>query len=51
MASNMWALIVSAVYSMAAHVVAYKMIFTMKENFIKAGMFGKDLNKTSEEKV
>ena len=40
-------------FSVAAFVVAYRVIGsrTMQDLFIRAGLFGKDLNKTSEQKV
>ena len=40
-------------FSVAAFLVAHKLIGsqTMQELFIRAGLFGKDLNKTSEQKV
>lgn len=44
-------LLVAVVYSFLAHFVCYKLIISMKEMFIRKGMFGKDLNKTSEDKM
>ncbi len=39
--------------SVAAYFLAYKLIGSesVKQSFIKAKLFGKDLNKTSEDKV
>ena len=44
---------VNLAFSLAAFAAADKMIRsqTMRKLFLKAGLFGKDLNKTSDERV
>ena len=44
-------LLLAVIYSVVAHVSCYKLIHNTKDMFIRASMFGKDLNKTSEEKM
>ena len=51
MSEATWTVSMSVFYSLIAHFLCYRVIENMKDVFIKAGMFGKDLNKTSEEKV
>ena len=47
------ALVVNAVFSGVAFLTADRLLGSqaMRDRFIRAGLFGKDLNKTSEEKV
>ena len=48
----MWPVVLLSVgYSIGAHLLCYKLVFSTRDMFIRAGMFGKDLNKNSEEKV
>ncbi len=42
---------ISFVYSVGAYLLSNMLIVSTRDMFIKAGMFGKDLNKTSEAKV
>ena len=48
----MWVpLAINAVMSLVAYHVCVRLIPSMKESFIKAGMAGKDLNKPPDEKM
>ena len=44
-------LLLAVIYSVFAHVSCYKLIHNTKDMFIRARMCGKDMNKTSEEKM
>ena len=50
---GMASVLVNAVFSGGAFLAADRLIGsrTMRDSFIKAGLFGKDLNKTSEDRV
>ena len=51
--AGMASVLVNAVFSGGAFLAADKLIGsrTMRDSFIKAGLSGKDLNKSSEERV
>lgn len=44
-------IVFSVLYSVAAHVLCHRLIHSTKDMFVKARMFGRDLNKTSDDKV